>query len=98
MRPWSSPTSLIWLGLHLFLVLAGMLCMTTEGENVFGATLGQSFGSGLLATGVAGMALYLYVRMSERTQDRLEVIYSDQHARQTARHDRPVRRRGRTCA
>ena len=74
MRAWSSPTSIIWLVVHLFLVLGGMLCMTTEGEKLFGATLAQSLGSGLLATGIAGMVLYLYVRMSEQTQNRLEVI------------------------
>lgn len=74
MRSWLSPISLIWLAVHMFLVLCGMLCMTTEGENVFGKALAQSFGSGLVATGIAGMVLYLYVRMSEQTQNRLEVI------------------------
>ncbi|MBW6523277.1 hypothetical protein KZ810_07165 [Sphingomonas sp. RHCKR47] len=74
MRAWSSPTSIIWLVVHLFLVLSGMLLMTTEGEKLLGATLAQSLGSGLLATGIAGMVLYLYVRMSEQTQNRLEVI------------------------
>ena len=64
----------MWLGVHLILVLGGMLCMTTEGEKIFGATLAQSLGSGLLATGIAGMTLYLYVRLSEQTQSRLEVI------------------------
>jgi hypothetical protein len=64
----------MWLGIHLVLVLSGMLCMTTEGEKIFGATLAQSLGSGLLATGIAGMALYLYVRLSEQTQNRLEVL------------------------
>jgi len=74
MRSWWSPTSLMWLGVHLVLVLGGMLCMTTEGEKIFGATLAQSLGSGLLATGIAGMSLYLYVRLSEQTQNRLEVL------------------------
>ncbi len=48
--------------------------MTTEGQKIFGATLAQSLGSGLLATGITGMALYLYVRLSEQTHNRLEVI------------------------
>jgi len=64
----------MWLGIHLGLVLGGMLCMTTEGEKLFGASLAQSLGSGLLATGIAGMTLYLYVRLSEQTQDRLQVL------------------------
>lgn len=74
MRSWRSPTSLMWLGAHLVLVLSGMLCMTTEGEKIFRAPLAQSLGSGLLATGIAGMVLYLYVRLSEQTQDRLQVL------------------------
>uniref|UniRef100_Q11FT7 Uncharacterized protein n=1 Tax=Chelativorans sp. (strain BNC1) TaxID=266779 RepID=Q11FT7_CHESB len=76
MRSWWSPTSLMWLGVHLILVFGGMLGMTTEGERIFGATLAQSVGSGLLATGIAGMALYLYIRLTERMQNRLEVIAS----------------------
>ncbi|MEF2546258.1 hypothetical protein VQ045_03685 [Aurantimonas sp. E1-2-R+4] len=48
--------------------------MTTEGGELFGKSLGQSVGSGLLATGIAGLVLYLYVRSSERMQSRLEVI------------------------
>jgi hypothetical protein len=74
MRSWRTPTSLIWLGAHSFLVLAGMLCMTTEGEKVFGRTLGESLGSGLLATGIAGLVLYLYVRSTEQLQSQLDVI------------------------
>lgn len=74
MESWRSPTSLIWLGAHLFFVLLGMLCMTTEGEKMFGLALSQSLGSGLLATGIAGLVLYLYVRSTERLQRRLEVI------------------------
>jgi hypothetical protein len=74
MRSWLSPTSQMWLSIHLFLVVLGMLCMTTEGETIFGATLAQSLGSSVLATGIVGMALYLYVRLAERTQDRLQVL------------------------
>jgi hypothetical protein len=48
--------------------------MTTEGEKVFGKSLGESVGSGLLATGIAGMVLFLYVRSSETLQNRLELI------------------------
>lgn len=76
MRSWWSPTSLMWLGVHLILVFGGMLCMTTEGERMFGTTLAQSVGSGLLATGIAGMVLYLYIRLTERMQNKLEVIAS----------------------
>lgn len=74
MRSWWSPTSLMWIGAHLVLVFGGMLCMTTEGERIIGAALAQSLGSGLLATGIAGMALYLYIRLTEQTQSRLEVL------------------------
>ena len=74
MRSWLSPISLIWLVTHSFLVLVGMLCMTSEGERLFGVTVGQSVGSGLLTTGIAGWSLYLYVRLTEHLQQRLEVI------------------------
>lgn len=74
MRSWRSPTSLLWLSAHLVLVFVGMLLVTTEGQRFLGATLAQSLGSGLLATGIAGLALYLYVRQYEQMQHRLEVI------------------------
>ena len=50
--------------------------MTAEGERIFGATLAQSVGSSLIATGIARIVLYLYVRLSEQMQNRFEVITS----------------------
>ena len=74
MRSWMTPSSIMWLAGHVLLVFAGMLCMTTEGERAFGEALGESLGSGLLATGIAGLVLYLYVRATESVQKRLDII------------------------
>jgi hypothetical protein len=74
MRSWRSPTSLIWLSAHALLLLLGMLTMTTEGAGLFGATWAQSVGSSLVATGIAGLVLYLYVKSTERLQQQLEVV------------------------
>jgi hypothetical protein len=84
MRSWWSPTSLLWLGVHLILVLGGVLCMTAEGERIFGATLAQSVGSSLIATGIAGMVLYLYVKRLERGSDHSRGCPQQQESQQQA--------------
>jgi hypothetical protein len=74
MRSWLSPASLMWLCGHIFLVLVGMLIMTTEGQKLLGVAVGLSLGSSLLATGIAGLVLYLYVRSTDTLQDKLKIL------------------------
>lgn len=74
MRSWTSPASLIWLIAHIGLVFVGILSMTETAHRVLGSELAQSLGTGILATGVTGLVLYLYVRSTERLQSSLEVI------------------------
>jgi hypothetical protein len=76
MRSWFSVASITWLCGHIFLILVGLLIMTTEGELLLGLVFGQSVGSSLVATGVTGLVLYLYVRSTDTLSDRLRILSS----------------------
>ena len=74
MRPLFSPASLAWLGGHSFCVLLGLLMMTSEGQRILGPVVGLSLGTGLIATGIAGLVLYLYIRTTFDPQDKLQIL------------------------
>ncbi len=74
MRSFLSPASLAWLGGHTFCVLLGLLMMTSEGQKILGPVVGLSLGTGLIATGIAGLVLYLYVRSTFALQDKLQIL------------------------
>ena len=48
--------------------------MTSEGQRILGPVVGLSLGTGLIATGIAGLVLYLYVRSTFDLQDKLQII------------------------
>jgi hypothetical protein len=74
MRRLFSQASLVWLGGHIFLVLVGLLMVTTEGQKLLGNVLGLSVGTSIIATGFAGLVLFLYVRSTDTLQDRIQII------------------------
>jgi hypothetical protein len=76
MRSWFSVASLTWLFGHIILVFVGLLIMTTEGQKLLGVALGESLGGGLIATGIAGLVLFLYIRSTDTLSDRLNILTS----------------------
>ena len=48
--------------------------MTSEGQKLLGPVVGLSLGTGLIATGIAGLVLYLYVRSTFALQDKLQIL------------------------
>src|SRR5215813_11406383 len=75
MRVWSSPASLLWLFGHLFLAIVGFICISwPKPTEWFGETLAFGVGASLIATGFAGLTLYLYVRRTESLQRTIEIL------------------------
>ena len=78
-RVFSSVSSLAWIGTHFVIFLVGVLFIVVSSRSQASQlnwvdTIGQSVGASLVAAGIAGEALFLYVRASEETRSRLEAI------------------------
>ncbi len=72
---WLSPTSISWISLHLVLLLIGIVAL--DANSYFpqiNKPLAEGIGGSLIATGIAGEVLFLYVKMSESVQARLELF------------------------
>jgi hypothetical protein len=70
-----SPASLIWLVVHGAVALAGILLLRLpELHALVGRGLAEGVGGSLIAGGVIGLALFVYVRSNERTLKRLEIL------------------------
>jgi hypothetical protein len=70
-----SPANLLWLFGHFVLILLGALVLI--GSHLFpqlSKGIIEAVGGGLIATGVAGEVLFLYVMASETTRARLELF------------------------
>lgn len=72
---WLSPANLIWLFGHLVLFLLGIIAL---GADTYFPSLSkpvaEGIGGSLIATGVAGEVLFLYVMMSDSLRSRLELF------------------------
>src|ERR1700740_2351525 len=71
---WLSPTNLLWLFGHAIVFLVGILL--SNADHLFGISkaIGEGVGGGLIATGIAGEVLFLYVALSDKTRSRLELF------------------------
>lgn len=72
---WLSPANLLWLFGHLFLLFIGVFVLNLD--YVFlhlNKGVIEGIGAGLIATGVAGEVLFLYVMASDATRARLELF------------------------
>jgi hypothetical protein len=72
----SSPTSLLWIFIHVVVLLLGIILFISS-STPFGDTykaILQGVGGSLIATGVAGEVLFLYVRASETLRARIELM------------------------
>lgn len=72
---WLSPTGVTWIAAHLVMVLLGVICLLhgsrVEGQAAF--AFWQGLGGSLIATGVAGEVLFLYVRANESLAKRMDI-------------------------
>jgi len=71
---WLTPTNLIWLFGHLVLFLVGIFFLNADHLLGISKEIAEGVGSALIATGVAGEVLFLYVALSDTTRSRLELF------------------------
>lgn len=70
-----NPTTITWASLHVILVLIGLLIINIDSINAaLGAELATSLGVSIIAAGVVGIFLFLYVALSETTRSRLQAL------------------------
>jgi hypothetical protein len=75
MRGFFRPPKIIWLLAHLIIFLLGILFVYAPGIAKFlGEGLAVGLGAALIASGVAGYILYLYVSLSEDDKQRYAVL------------------------
>jgi hypothetical protein len=74
-----SPTGLIWILGHIIILLVGIIFVAFSGYSgvsTLVASIMQGVGGSLIATGIAGEALFVYIRANDRTRERLEFIFA----------------------
>jgi hypothetical protein len=71
---WFTPTNLLWLFGHLILLMIGILFLSADHLFSISKSLAEGIGGGLIATGIAGEVLFLYVRASDSLRTRIELF------------------------
>ena len=70
-----TPTTIIWFLVHLVIVLFGVILISTPDlQKIFGVTLTAGIGGSLVATGFAGLIIYVYISFADITRRRLEIF------------------------
>lgn len=69
-----TPTNLLWFFGHLFLLLIGSALLGTDHLFNLGKAATEGIGASLVAAGVTGEILFLYVLASDSTRARLELF------------------------
>lgn len=77
MRGWFSPGSVIWVAIHILILAFGAFMMDSSGvTGTIGEEAADAIGSSLIATGAAGILLFIYVQKTDAIQKRL-AVFSD---------------------
>jgi len=67
-----SPTTILWLAGHLLVTFIGFLLVSVEAfHTTFGKGVSEGIGASLIASGITGLTLYLYLKQSDTLQQRL---------------------------
>jgi hypothetical protein len=66
------PTGLIWIICHVLMFLLGLFLLSAPSQSYFGSTFASGVGGSLIATGAAGVVLFLYVISNESLKDRID--------------------------
>jgi hypothetical protein len=70
-----SPTGALWVLSHTIMILLGALCLSAQLlHNALGAGVSEGIGGSLIATGVAGISLFLYIANSEAMRASVEMF------------------------
>ena len=68
-------TTITWASLHVILVLVGLLIINIGYiSRLLGKEIATGLGVSVMAAGVVGIFLFLYVALSEKTRSRLEAL------------------------
>jgi hypothetical protein len=75
MKKWTSFGSILWLILHIVIVCIGVAVTGNQWlATTIGQNLAQAVGTSLVATGAAGMVLFLYIRSTDELRHRIELV------------------------
>jgi hypothetical protein len=67
------PTNIFWIAGHIVMVAAGIFLTVIAAQSIHKDIL-LGVGGSLIAAGIAGEVLFLYVASSQQTKDKLELI------------------------
>lgn len=74
-RSLASPTGVIWMLCHSFAVLLGIVFLIAAPlHKIFGQGISEGIGGALIAGGIAGVTLFLYVFTTEGLKSRIEAF------------------------
>jgi hypothetical protein len=71
---WMTPTSWVYLLVHLLLIVAGYLLIATKRPSEPGASTFEGIGASLVAAGITGMVVFVYIRLSQDASERLRIL------------------------
>ena len=75
MSRWFSPASLVWVACHILIVAIGVFFAARPTILAFlSLGMAQGIGGSLIATGIAGELMFLYIRASDTVRARLDVF------------------------
>jgi hypothetical protein len=71
----TTPLGGVWVLSHLVMILVGSLALSAKGfQAAVGTGVAEGIGGGLVATGVAGISLFLYIASSDALRARTEMF------------------------
>jgi hypothetical protein len=74
-RSFTSPASLIWFFGHAVVTFLGMALLTSKlAHGWLGVGISEGIGASLVASGITGLVLFIYIRSSDTLRARLEVF------------------------
>jgi hypothetical protein len=74
-RKLTTPTGALWALSHTIMILLGALCLSSPLlHNALGAGVSEGIGGSLIATGVAGISLFLYIANSDSMRASVEMF------------------------
>ncbi|MDN4984656.1 hypothetical protein QY049_15745 [Bradyrhizobium sp. WYCCWR 13022] len=70
-----TPTGAVWILSHAIMVLVGSLCLSAKSIHAaIGTGIAEGIGGSLIATGIAGASLFLYVVSTDSMRSRIEMF------------------------
>lgn len=76
MRKFASPSSIIWVLVHIVLALAGFILIAAKPINSWvGYRLDEAIGGSLIAAGFAGVVLFVYILQNETAGSLLKSMF-----------------------